>query len=123
MATRVYDPGTPGLIKSLGGGRYAVQSFRNRSQVYTVDLTTGSCSCPDAARKEREAFSTGAPVKSCKHAAAASLHSFNDAIRVARGLDAEQLERQAQRTDLRMEIRAAVDVVRAQNRDRFQRAA
>jgi hypothetical protein len=49
MIPQRYDPGQPAAIRHDGGPRFAVQSFRNPEDWYTVDREAGTCSCPDFA--------------------------------------------------------------------------
>lgn len=109
MTRNTYDPGTPGTITAHGKGRYTVQSFRDRSASYEVDLRARTCTCPDATRRERQ----------CKHMTFAMQESFRRCVQIAAGLSVAELHYALKARELRPEQAEAIRQVLERRAERL----
>lgn len=98
---RRYDPGQPKAVHSEGNGRFTVQSFRDPSIQYRVNLAAQTCTCPHHTVRKAH----------CKHLSRAETESYAIAMSKARHLPFEELKRQSEREDLRPEVKAAIKYV------------
>lgn len=95
-----YDPGVAKGIKSLGYGCYEVESFREEGFSYRVDLNRNRCTCAHSSFRE---------AADCKHRAAARAEARRLTLATAMSLTYAQLRKHIDRTDLRPEIRDAIE--------------
>jgi hypothetical protein len=81
-----YDKGTPTRPVKLAAGIYSVDSFRNETESYRVDLNVGSCSCPHWTGR------LAGSGQDCKHLRACRAERFAAISETASTLPTERLE-------------------------------
>lgn len=86
-----YGRGTPGDVRHLAGGQFAVQSFRSPNEWYVVDLTAGTCSCSHFEKWVGPALDAGKEVDRCKHYELAKAEQLHMVRKKAQTLTAAQL--------------------------------
>lgn len=87
-----YNPGTATLAVPMGDGRWSVDSFRQMSESYVVDLQAGTCSCPHYVK--RLAGTAG----ECKHLQSVRRQArFARLLEIAQGLTDTDLTRLLQK--------------------------
>ncbi len=107
IKTNRYNPGTVGEVTHLGGSRYSVQSFTDRSKCYTVDLDPKnfSCECPLHQKKIQPEWEAGnAEITECKHASAARQAAQEAAYEKAKDFSPEALRHLLQTRSYRPEV-------------------
>lgn len=104
--SKTYDPGRPRGVKSLGGRRYAVASFREAGTAYIADLHAGTCTCPFFVKKLLpDVLERGEAPPDCKHLHAAREHAGREGFLRGLRTGAEELRRELGREELTPEER------------------
>jgi predicted nucleic acid-binding Zn finger protein len=81
-----YDKGTPTRPVKIAPGIYSIDSFRNETESYRVDLNNGTCTCKHFTGR---LVGTG---EVCKHVVACRAARFEGLIEKAKALPSAELE-------------------------------